>query len=144
MDGITDSMMFDMSLSKLWKMVKDREAWRAAVHGVTKSGTWLSDWITATTKRTAAVLQLYYGIAPKDSGEKKSSQWAELEKCTWLFILLGRRKKQRFRSTVRWAMASCLVRWSTGFKMPQIDTWFEHICVSSEDSPKGVLNKRGF
>ena len=41
LDGITDAM--DMNLGKLWEMVRDREAWRASVHGIAKSRTWLGD-----------------------------------------------------------------------------------------------------
>ena len=53
LDGITDSV--DMSLGKLWDIVKDREVWRAAVHGVTKSQTWLSNW-----KRTNIWNAIYF------------------------------------------------------------------------------------
>ena len=50
LSGITDSVYF--SLSKLQEIMKDREAWRAAILGVTKSWTWLSDW-TTTWKKTS-------------------------------------------------------------------------------------------
>ena len=46
LDSITDSI--DMNLTKLWERAEDRGAWHAAVHGVTKSWTWLSDWTRKT------------------------------------------------------------------------------------------------
>ena len=47
LDGISDS---DMSLSKLWEMAKDREAWHAAIQGVAKHQTWPSNWTTTTVE----------------------------------------------------------------------------------------------
>ena len=81
LDGITDSM--GMILSKFWEIVRDKEARHAAIHGVTESGTWLSDW---TTKRllmdlTPAIvfegshtnkitgLQCFFSVGISDAGK---------------------------------------------------------------------------
>ena len=63
LDDITDSM--HMSLSKLGEIVKDRQTWHAAVHGVTKSQTWLSDWTTTRAFTGSVALKTPWLLAFK-------------------------------------------------------------------------------
>ena len=73
----------DMSLSKLWKMAKDSEGWHAAVHGVAKNRTWLSDWTTTAVHKRIVHLQYHLWESQRNASlfiSKAShsvSQWSK-------------------------------------------------------------------
>ena len=74
LDGITDSM--DMSLSKLLETVKDRKVWHVAIHGITRSQTWLNNWITTS----------YSWTELRENLGKKTNKKNYLKNCFWYFI----------------------------------------------------------
>ena len=92
LDGITDST--DMSLSKLQNIVKDREAWSAAVHGVTKSQIWCSYW---TTERES----MNYNCMPKDIDEYYKYK-TEQKLPKWEFTIQSHLYKIQNRQNCLW------------------------------------------
>ena len=117
LDSITDSV--DISLSKLWKIMKDRGAWSAAVHRVTKSWTWFIDWTTTT------ILQ----------GSRMSSRWSE-SSYTWSseLVILERPYSQN-KDSIQWIVWTDSGRWTAA-----VDKLLQScltLCDPIDSSPPG-------
>ena len=85
LSGISDSM--DMGLGKLWEVVMDREAWRAVVHGVSKSQTRLSDWTELKVQVAVDQGENQVSINKVDEPRAYCTDWSKSERERWILCI---------------------------------------------------------
>ena len=106
-DGIIDSM--DMSLSKLWEMVEDRRAWRAAAHMVANSWIWLRDWTTRKTAICLCVFLQWTFTVGVISGVKGQLNLNRARALPWVMARGWRMyKKELNLQWINWEMRTCV------------------------------------
>ena len=142
-NGIIDSM--NMSLSKLWEMVKDREAWSTAIHGVTKSWTQLSDWTTTSwkTPRFGSHVQESASLHPS-LPVSPTNHWSS--SLPWTFCLLDQQQLSPTHPSVvvgvlaHWHLISSPpISWSPASPaqlLPNVSAWTLSLAVAGLIAPQ--------
>ena len=136
LNTITDSM--DMNLSKLWEMVMDREAWHAAVYGVTKGRTGLSDWTTTTFPYTSNIATLNLFLFPERARclFKATSSAGCLDKVAGLHL------GTMFYENYLWIPESHFTWWDVHMRMKVNYTWKANSCLPSLYLSMGSLSRK--
>ena len=104
LNGITDSM--DVSLSELWELVMDREAWRAVIHGVAKSRTRLSDWTELTDSPETRKKEVLVPVLPLPSCANLERVLSSLGVVSQSFFFRDSFPVYQIRSWTNWSLRS--------------------------------------